>query len=68
MKIVRRDKWGEIKWDDVREVESLESFADEMNKKVMHIGSKRPTHWVDSPYTISVTSIEGKPNGSWNVC
>jgi hypothetical protein len=68
MKIVFKDKWGDIKWDDVREVESLESFAEEMNKRVMQIGSKRPTHWIDSPYAITVTASDGKSSGTWNVC
>ncbi|MEI9961629.1 MAG: hypothetical protein WDM76_11005 [Limisphaerales bacterium] len=67
IKIVFTDKWGDIKWDDVREVESLESFAEKMNKRVMQIGSKRPTHWIDSPHMITVTSIEGKLNGTWHV-
>jgi hypothetical protein len=67
MKIVFKDKWGDIKWDDVSEVESLESFAEKMNKRVMQIGSKRPTYWVDSPHMITTTSIDGKPNGTWYV-
>jgi hypothetical protein len=66
MKIVFKDKWGDIKWNDIREVESLEAFAKKMNKRVMEIGSKRPTHWVES-HSITVTDIDGKLNGMYFV-
>ena len=53
---------GDIKWDDIREVESLEAFAEKMNKRVVEIGSKKPTHWVES-HSIAVTDMQGKPSG-----
>jgi len=68
MYIVFKDKWGDIKWNERIEVASLDAFAEKINQRVMEMGSKRPTHWVESSHTIRVTEWDGKLNGTYHVC
>jgi hypothetical protein len=68
MHIVFKDKCGDIKWGEKIKVESLEAFAENMNKRVMEMGSKRPTHWVESPHIITVTEWDGKLKGTYHIC
>lgn len=68
MKIVFKDKYGDIKWDEIKEVESLESFVEKINKRVMEMGSKRPTHCVESLNKITVTEWDGTLKGTFHIC
>jgi hypothetical protein len=68
MYLVFKDKYEDIKWEGRFKVESLEAYAEKMNKSAMAKGSKRETHFVDSPRSIMVTEWDGSKNGSYHCC
>lgn len=68
MHIVFKDKYGDIKWDKRIEVDSLESYSDRMNQRVLEMGSKRPTHYVVDTHSIMVTEWDGKEKGTYHIC
>jgi hypothetical protein len=68
MHIVFKDKFGDYKWYKKFEVNSLEEFVEKRNKRVLEMGSKRPTFYLDSPATITETEWDGKLKGTYHLC
>jgi hypothetical protein len=68
MHLVFKNKFGDYKWDDKLETESLQAFADKFNKRTREMGAKRDLYYVESPRSITQLEWDGKLAGTWHPC
>jgi hypothetical protein len=68
MYLVFKDKFGDLNWDEKFEAESMESFVESRNKRVIKLGSKRVLFFVDSPRVVTELTWDGKIKGTYHPC
>jgi hypothetical protein len=68
MFIVRKTLDGDLKWSETHEIESLEVFALNFNKRLIEIGVKGQRYSVVSKHQVDYRDADGKLIESYHAC